>query len=514
MRFLRLLLFLVPIGFALGQTTNQCPLSGSFSSTGASTSLDNRLKGCYNWRFTYVSTGFSALSIQLEGSPDGSTWTALTVISGDGANPATAITYATAGFHVNPSFVRVNVTAATGTGLINWQVFGTAGAAPTGTAANGGGVASVTASAPITSSGGANPNISATYQGNGGKIQQSTGTTTTNHCVKYDASGNTVDAGAACAAGTVTGVTATAPLTSSGGAAPVISATYQGNGAKVQASTGTTTTNDCVKFDVNGNTVDSGAPCSSGGSGVTPTASTFAGVGTCTTTAFLKLLTDSYYNFALCDGVSTLSYFMGGRQVALPTAASTWTVVNGASGTAAKSDSFGAVVLSTASAVLGVESLLKAIPTAPYTKILTVRLAGFYSGSATAVSGDLFACGMILANGTATSSSAQLFRLYGQLGVNTIQLASFTNYTYSGGVAQATMNFNPNGSGNLWFKIVDDNTNRAYSLSVDGANFLPIFSAARTSPFTPTHYGVFCGLQNANSGSAVLPWEIAVLSDN
>jgi hypothetical protein len=37
----------------------------------------------------------------------------------------------------------------------------------------------------------------------------------------------------------------------------------QGNGVKIQLSTGTTTTNDCVKFDVNGNAVDAGAPCGS-----------------------------------------------------------------------------------------------------------------------------------------------------------------------------------------------------------------------------------------------------------
>lgn len=35
----------------------------------------------------------------------------------------------------------------------------------------------------------------------------------------------------------------------------------QGNGAKVQLSTGTTTTNNCVKFDANGNTVDAGTAC-------------------------------------------------------------------------------------------------------------------------------------------------------------------------------------------------------------------------------------------------------------
>jgi hypothetical protein len=39
----------------------------------------------------------------------------------------------------------------------------------------------------------------------------------------------------------------------------------QGNGAKLQLSTGSTTTNDCVKFDANGNTVDAGAACASGG---------------------------------------------------------------------------------------------------------------------------------------------------------------------------------------------------------------------------------------------------------
>lgn len=41
--------------------------------------------------------------------------------------------------------------------------------------------------------------------------------------------------------------------------------TAQGNGTKVQLSTGTTTTNDCAKFDANGNTVDNGSACPTGG---------------------------------------------------------------------------------------------------------------------------------------------------------------------------------------------------------------------------------------------------------
>lgn len=54
-----------------------------------------------------------------------------------------------------------------------------------------------------------------------------------------------------------TDVTSTLPVANGGTGVT----TAQGNGAKVQLSTGTTTTNDCVKFDANGNTVDAGAGC-------------------------------------------------------------------------------------------------------------------------------------------------------------------------------------------------------------------------------------------------------------
>jgi hypothetical protein len=49
------------------------------------------------------------------------------------------------------------------------------------------------------------------------------------------------------------------PLTVAIGGTGVTSA--QGNGSKFQLSSGTTTNNDCVKFDANGNTVDSGSGC-------------------------------------------------------------------------------------------------------------------------------------------------------------------------------------------------------------------------------------------------------------
>ena len=74
--------------------------------------------------------------------------------------------------------------------------------------------------------------------------------------------------------GTITTITCnpTSPFicstTPSGSSVQInVGGTFQGNGSKIQLSTGTTTTNHCVKFDSNGNTVDSGSACGSGGGG-------------------------------------------------------------------------------------------------------------------------------------------------------------------------------------------------------------------------------------------------------
>lgn len=61
--------------------------------------------------------------------------------------------------------------------------------------------------------------------------------------------------------GTVTNVTGTSPVTSSGGATPAIGISgvtgEQGNGALLQLSTGTVNSNRVAKFDANGNTINS-----------------------------------------------------------------------------------------------------------------------------------------------------------------------------------------------------------------------------------------------------------------
>lgn len=49
-----------------------------------------------------------------------------------------------------------------------------------------------------------------------------------------------------------------------------VTAVTQGNGSKVQLSTGSTVSGHCVEFDANGNTVDFGSPCQTGSGTITP----------------------------------------------------------------------------------------------------------------------------------------------------------------------------------------------------------------------------------------------------
>jgi hypothetical protein len=70
-----------------------------------------------------------------------------------------------------------------------------------------------------------------------------------------------------------TGLCTVAAITFGGqSVAPGASAVVQGNGGKVQLSTGTATSGNCVSFDANGNTVANGAACATQSNGANPTA--------------------------------------------------------------------------------------------------------------------------------------------------------------------------------------------------------------------------------------------------
>lgn len=136
-----------------------------------------------------------------------------------------------------------------------------------------------------------------------------------------------------------TDVTSTLPVANGGTGVT----TAQGNGAKVQLSTGTTTTNDCVKFDANGNTVDAGAGCGSSGGSLTVGDGTHSVTGTTNLTFGSGFTTNNgtvnaTVNMTATDNTKTASYSVvagdmanaltlaattGSPALTLPTASST-----------------------------------------------------------------------------------------------------------------------------------------------------------------------------------------------
>lgn len=117
------------IAHAQSSSQTPCVVVGTFTTSGVSTQLDNRNLGCYQFRVNYSSTGFSALSIQLEQAPDNGgvpgSWTAFTGTAvTDGTNPSTSIVGAIIGVHSNAPWLRLNLSTVTGTGKVTYQVWG------------------------------------------------------------------------------------------------------------------------------------------------------------------------------------------------------------------------------------------------------------------------------------------------------------------------------------------------------------------------------------------------------
>lgn len=197
-----LVIFLVP--YLAAQSSPACTQRGSLTTATHYTALPNNTgnPNCNSWALTWSTQGFSAVTIQFEGSDNNTSWAAFsgssTVVVGTNPSSTLSGTIVVQASSTN-AYVRVNVTSVTGTGAVNFQLYGYNGVTPTAKKTSGGTVTTVTATAPITSSGGATPNISATYQGNGPKIQlASSGTPTPGNCTQFDSANNVSDAGAPC----------------------------------------------------------------------------------------------------------------------------------------------------------------------------------------------------------------------------------------------------------------------------------------------------------------------------
>lgn len=103
-----------------------CIVQFTASAVGVGGTFDNRA-GCAYWTINYSSIGFSALTLAVESAPGANvagTWVTFAGTVGTGSNPNTAITQASTTISGFYPWMRVNLTAATGTGTIRAQLYG------------------------------------------------------------------------------------------------------------------------------------------------------------------------------------------------------------------------------------------------------------------------------------------------------------------------------------------------------------------------------------------------------
>jgi len=118
---------------ALAQGPPNCSQSLTFttSTAGAAVPASAASTACAGWRLTWKVHGFTAVTIQLEGSQDNSTWAAFgAALVQEGANPTawtSATTSNTIVVRASLPYVRVNITHVTGSGTVSTVLLGYVG---------------------------------------------------------------------------------------------------------------------------------------------------------------------------------------------------------------------------------------------------------------------------------------------------------------------------------------------------------------------------------------------------
>lgn len=106
-------------------------LTAAGQSAGGAGTCGVNINGVYEWRLTYKSVGFTALSLLVQSAPPdaggvctAATWVAFAGTIETGVNPNTATTNGSSSFKGFEPCVRVFLTSVTGTGTITGQLYG------------------------------------------------------------------------------------------------------------------------------------------------------------------------------------------------------------------------------------------------------------------------------------------------------------------------------------------------------------------------------------------------------
>lgn len=119
--------------------TPNCQINFQFTATGTSPqfpgttpdAFDNRNLGCTAWAIVYSNSGFSAISIVAQTAPNVAgvpgSWSTYTPTTSGGSNPNTSTTSAATLFGSGTNYfpwIRVNLTTATGSGIVQGTMYG------------------------------------------------------------------------------------------------------------------------------------------------------------------------------------------------------------------------------------------------------------------------------------------------------------------------------------------------------------------------------------------------------
>ena len=145
------------------------------------------------------------------------------------------------------------------------------------------------------------------------------------------------------------------------------------------------------------------------------------------------------------------------------------------------------------------------LPSAPYTATMLISFAPSLTAFPTLA-------GPVLRDSGTSKMVCYQFRNDGVSSANgnlSLSIDKMTNSTtYSGSSYQTTITINTWAGLLFWCRIQDDNTNRIFSVSKDGYNFIQVHSIGRTDFLTPNQIGIDSNPVNAPCNITLLSYAV------